>query len=362
MANWLQEQGVRARRLRRLHAPAHAGVPRALSRSGSSTCTRRSCPSSPARARSTRRSRPASRRPASPCTSSTRASTPARVHPPGARAGRAARDARRADPRGRAPAAAGGGGRAVRALISVYDKTGLDGFAKGLAVARLRARRERRHGRAPRGARAGRDARREPDRVPGAARRPREDAPPARSTPASSRAASSRTDVAALDEHGIEPIDLVCVNLYPFERVARAAAASREAETIEMIDIGGPSLLRGAAKNHAHVAPVCRPEDYEHVLAELRTRDGELSLETRRRLAGDRVRDDRRLRGGDRALVRRGRGVPADASSPSSRRSATSRTARTRIRAPRTTPSAEHARTCSRGSSSCTGASSRSTT
>ena len=60
-------------------------------------------------------------------------------------------------------------------------------------------------------------------------------------------------------QHGIEPFDLVCVNLYPFERVS-AQRGVTEAEAVEMIDIGGPSMLRGAAKNFAHVAPVCRPE------------------------------------------------------------------------------------------------------
>ena len=91
------------------------------------------------------------------------------------------------------------------------------------------------------------------------------------------------TDLTALAEQGIELFDLVCVNLYPFEQVAREHGV-REEEAVEMIDIGGPSMLRGAAKNFAHVAPVCRPEDYEPVLAELRA-SGELALETRRRLA-----------------------------------------------------------------------------
>ena len=90
-------------------------------------------------------------------------------------------------------------------------------------------------------------------------------------------------DLAALAEHGIEPFDLVCVNLYPFEQVAREHGV-REEEAVEMIDVGGPAMLRGAAKNFAHVAPVCRPADYESVLAELRA-EGELSHETRRRLA-----------------------------------------------------------------------------
>jgi phosphoribosylaminoimidazolecarboxamide formyltransferase / IMP cyclohydrolase len=91
------------------------------------------------------------------------------------------------------------------------------------------------------------------------------------------------TDLVALEQQGIETFDLVCVNLYPFERVA-AEHGVREEEAIEMIDIGGPSMLRGAAKNFAHVVPLCRPADYEPVLEELRRAD-ELSLASRRRLA-----------------------------------------------------------------------------
>ncbi|HZS30011.1 MAG TPA: bifunctional phosphoribosylaminoimidazolecarboxamide formyltransferase/IMP cyclohydrolase [Gaiellaceae bacterium] len=92
-------------------------------------------------------------------------------------------------------------------------------------------------------------------------------------------------DMATLAEHGIEPFDVVCVNLYPFEQVA-ARRGVTEAEAVEMIDIGGPSMLRGAAKNFAHVAPVCRPDQYEPLLEELRA-GGEISLETRRRLAAE---------------------------------------------------------------------------
>jgi phosphoribosylaminoimidazolecarboxamide formyltransferase/IMP cyclohydrolase len=170
----------------------------------------------------------------------------------------------------------------VRALISVWDKTGLDGFVKGLSSlgwelvasggtaayieelglkvtsveavtefpemlgGRVKTLHPRIH--------AGILARREVE-----------------------------TDVAALQEHGIETLDLVCVNLYPFERVAREHGV-REEEAVEMIDVGGPSMLRGAAKNFAHVTPVCRPDDYELVLGELRE-SGEVSHETRRRLA-----------------------------------------------------------------------------
>jgi phosphoribosylaminoimidazolecarboxamide formyltransferase/IMP cyclohydrolase len=92
-------------------------------------------------------------------------------------------------------------------------------------------------------------------------------------------------DVATLEEHGIEAFDLVCVNLYPFEDVTARHGVTEE-EAVEMIDIGGPSMLRGAAKNFAFCAPVCRPDQYGPVLEELRT-SGELSLETRRRLAAE---------------------------------------------------------------------------
>ena len=89
-------------------------------------------------------------------------------------------------------------------------------------------------------------------------------------------------DVADLEEHGIAPIDLVCVNLYPFEKtVARLDVEWDDA--IEKIDIGGPALLRAAAKNHAHVIPVCRPDDYDRIISELR--EGDVSLATRRELA-----------------------------------------------------------------------------
>jgi phosphoribosylaminoimidazolecarboxamide formyltransferase/IMP cyclohydrolase len=92
-------------------------------------------------------------------------------------------------------------------------------------------------------------------------------------------------DVATLAEQNIEPFDLVCVNLYPFSEVAGRYGV-REEEAVEMIDVGGPSMLRGAAKNFAHCAPVCRPEQYDALLQELRD-SGALSFETRRALAAD---------------------------------------------------------------------------
>ena len=92
--------------------------------------------------------------------------------------------------------------------------------------------------------------------------------------------------VAAAREHGIEWIDLVCVNLYPFERTAARRGVADE-EVIENIDIGGPTMVRAAAKNHAFTAVVVRPESYDAVLAELQLSDCRLSLDTRRALAGE---------------------------------------------------------------------------
>jgi len=92
-------------------------------------------------------------------------------------------------------------------------------------------------------------------------------------------------DLETLARHEIELFDLVCVSLYPFASVAGRRGVT-EAEVVEMIDVGGPSMLRAAAKNFAHVAAVSRPEQYEVVLGELRAH-GEVTLETRRRLAAD---------------------------------------------------------------------------
>ena len=92
--------------------------------------------------------------------------------------------------------------------------------------------------------------------------------------------------MAELERQGIEPIDLVCVNLYPFERtVARAGVGEEEA--LEKIDVGGPTMIRAAAKNHSHVAVVVRPESYDAVIAELGEAGGEISSETRHWLANE---------------------------------------------------------------------------
>ena len=90
------------------------------------------------------------------------------------------------------------------------------------------------------------------------------------------------TDEAVMEEHGIEPIDLLVVNLYPFEQtIARENATIDDA--IENIDIGGPAMIRAASKNHDGVAVCVSPDDYDGVLARLQG-DG-LTLEDRRRLA-----------------------------------------------------------------------------
>jgi phosphoribosylaminoimidazolecarboxamide formyltransferase/IMP cyclohydrolase len=91
-------------------------------------------------------------------------------------------------------------------------------------------------------------------------------------------------DLAAVAEHGIELFDLVCVNLYPFE-LAVDRPELDEPGLIEMIDIGGPALLRAAAKSFASVVPVCRPQDYETVLSQLWAGRGTSTLELRRELA-----------------------------------------------------------------------------
>ena len=88
---------------------------------------------------------------------------------------------------------------------------------------------------------------------------------------------------AAMAEHDIAPIDLVVVNLYPFEATV-ARGADRD-EVIENIDIGGPSMVRSAAKNHGFVAIVTDPADYDELLNELNKHDGATSLAFRKRLA-----------------------------------------------------------------------------
>ena len=96
---------------------------------------------------------------------------------------------------------------------------------------------------------------------------------------------SNESHLRAAAEHAIEPVDLVCVNLYPFEQTVARGDASDE-EIVENIDVGGPTMIRAAAKNHAFAAVVVDPADYTIVLTELRESGGRLSMVTRERLAG----------------------------------------------------------------------------
>jgi phosphoribosylaminoimidazolecarboxamide formyltransferase/IMP cyclohydrolase len=173
----------------------------------------------------------------------------------------------------------------VRALISVYDKTGLQDFARGLADLGCEL--------VASGGTAdflenevGLDVERV-EELTGVAEmlggRVKTLHPRIHAAILARR--DNADDVADLNDQEIRPFDVVCVNLYPFSEVAGRYGV-REEEAVEMIDVGGPSMLRGAAKNFAHVAPVCRPEQYESVLAELRD-DGDLSLATRRDLAAE---------------------------------------------------------------------------
>ena len=92
----------------------------------------------------------------------------------------------------------------------------------------------------------------------------------------------------AAEEHGIDPIDLVCVNLYPFTQTL--ASGAPPAEVIEQIDIGGPAMVRSAAKNHLWTAIVTSPGQYAGIQDELDQNDGQLSLQTRSTLAAEAFR------------------------------------------------------------------------
>ena len=89
--------------------------------------------------------------------------------------------------------------------------------------------------------------------------------------------------VAAMQKHGIQPIDLVVINLYPFE--ATVAKGADFEECIENIDIGGPALIRAAAKNHDFVAVVTDPADYASLMDEMKANNGAVTLDLKKRLA-----------------------------------------------------------------------------
>ena len=173
--------------------------------------------------------------------------------------------------------------RIVRALISVSDKTGLENFARQLAEMKVEILSTGGTYKALRA--AGVPVREVSDytgfpemmhgrvktlhpKVHGGILALRDDA----------------THVAAMKEHSIAPIDLVVINLYPFEATVAKEGVTRE-EAIEQIDIGGPSMVRSAAKNHRFVGVVVDPADYGRVLDELQRHDGALSAELKRALA-----------------------------------------------------------------------------
>src|SRR5688572_7841478 len=86
--------------------------------------------------------------------------------------------------------------------------------------------------------------------------------------------------VAAMERNGIQPIDMVVVNLYPFAETIAREGVTRE-EAIEQIDIGGPAMIRSAAKNARDVAVVISPAQYDDLIVELKQNDGSLSIATR---------------------------------------------------------------------------------
>jgi phosphoribosylaminoimidazolecarboxamide formyltransferase/IMP cyclohydrolase len=90
--------------------------------------------------------------------------------------------------------------------------------------------------------------------------------------------------IRAMRDHGIEPIDLVCINLYPFEQTILRDGVTRD-EAIEQIDIGGPAMIRSASKNHDFVTVVTSPRQYDRVVSEMRRHEGATTLELRRDLA-----------------------------------------------------------------------------
>ena len=95
---------------------------------------------------------------------------------------------------------------------------------------------------------------------------------------------SDPAHLSTMEEHGIDPIDLIVVNLYPFE--ATVAAGADYETCVENIDIGGPAMIRSAAKNHEGVTIVTDAEDYDAVIEDMKANDGATSLALRRKLAG----------------------------------------------------------------------------
>jgi phosphoribosylaminoimidazolecarboxamide formyltransferase / IMP cyclohydrolase len=170
-----------------------------------------------------------------------------------------------------------------RALISVFDKSGLEAFAKGLTDMGVQIIST--GGTAKMLKEAGlpvtlvEDVTGFPEMLDGRVKTMH---------PRLMAGILARRDVpehmSTIAEHGIEPIDMVVCSLYPFEEVAGRRGVD-DAVVIENIDIGGPSMIRAAAKNHAAVAVVTSNGDYQGILDEMRESDGELTAVTLRELA-----------------------------------------------------------------------------
>ena len=171
----------------------------------------------------------------------------------------------------------------TRALISVSDKTGIVEFAKGLAGFGIEI--VSTGGTAIALTDAGipviaiQDVTQFPEMLDGRVKTLH---------PAVHGGILARRDIsehmATINEHGIGCIDLVCVNLYPFAATIRKPRVGMD-EVIENIDIGGPAMIRSAAKNHASVTVVVSADDYSHILTELADNSGETILPTRKRLS-----------------------------------------------------------------------------
>ena len=153
------------------------------------------------------------------------------------------------------------------ALLSVSDKTGLLPFAAALAKRGVHILSS--GGTAKALAAEGIPVAdgRELHRLARGHGRPREDAAPAR--PRRHPRARRRSTTRISRGSAARSIDLVVVNLYPFEKTVGRSRGRRTSDIIENIDIGGPSMVRSAAKNHARVTVVCDPRDYGRVLAEI---------------------------------------------------------------------------------------------
>jgi len=173
--------------------------------------------------------------------------------------------------------------RITRALLSVSDKTGLEGFARTLSQMGVElvstGGTHRKLSEAGIGVREVSELTGFPEMMNG---RLKTLHPKVHGGILALREEASH--LASMDEHGIGAIDLVVVNLYPFEETIARDGVTRS-EAIEQIDIGGPTMVRAAAKNHRYVGIVTDPDDYGAVLDDMQKNDGALTDGLRRRLA-----------------------------------------------------------------------------